>query len=94
MNTNMMISGLDRLSHLSLDKIHIIISRGLRYLLLDMLNVDNTNNTKYYHKFSRHLVEYERELYPFFIDKHTITDIGNTFEVTRKYIPVSFERYF
>lgn len=77
----------------SLDEMHII-SRGVGSLLLDMLNVDNTNSTKYYHKISRHLDEYERELYPFFIDKHTMADIGNAIEATRQYIPVKFEGSF
>jgi hypothetical protein len=55
---------------------HIII-RGVGSLLLDMLNIDNTNNTKYYYRIGQHLDEYEREPYPFFIDKQTMADTGN-----------------
>ncbi|KAI8642824.1 hypothetical protein BD408DRAFT_415992 [Parasitella parasitica] len=46
----------------SLDEMHMIC-RGVGLLVLDMLNVDNTNSTKYYHKISRDSDEYERELY-------------------------------
>ena len=76
-----------------IEELHTI-SRGGGFLLYAMLTVDNSKTTKYYHKMDPDLEDYERETYPFFVDKRTMEEIGQQIEETRKYLPVTFEGSF
>lgn len=76
-----------------IDELHTLC-RGIGSLLYTILTVDNSKTTKYFHKMDPDLEEYEREMYPFFIEKHTMEEIGQQIESTRKYLPVAFEGSF
>lgn len=75
---------------------HIIL-RGVGPLLLDILNVDNTNSTKYYYTIGQYLDEYVSvNCIPFLLtNKQWLTfEIYNAIGATQKYISAKFEGDF
>lgn len=73
----------------TMDELHTI-ARGIGSLILEVLTVDSTKETKFFHKMHPNKDIFNSQQYPFFIAKSKLDLIGKAIEDSRQHIPTSF----